>query len=172
MDADIQANLANLKAKFPDAEIPDEVRVSRIIAPDEYAEVFSRCLTDAGFTARAHPDGGIRFDEIPDEQAQAQAVALYTCQATYPLDPRYTQPLTGSQIAYLYDYYRDRLLPCLEGEGHTVSDLPSLTRFKESFDGTAPGYSPFESIARGSSAEEFQRVSGLCPDFPQDLWEH
>lgn len=47
----------------------------------------------------------------------------------YPVHPRYRQPLTEKQIRLLYDYYVNRLVPCLQAEGYDVGPVPTWEFF-------------------------------------------
>lgn len=69
-------------------------------------------------------DDGIKFPDVTPEQSVEMEAANDMCKALYPIDPKYKQPLTKAQLAYLYDWYLTEAIPCLEGEGYAGFDPP------------------------------------------------
>ena len=65
---------------------------------------------------RATSDGGLDRQD-PNTQAGAHTLAMYTCNAKYPMDPKSNVPLTDEGLGELFDYFTDELKPCLEAEG-------------------------------------------------------
>lgn len=159
-----------LEAMFPGIGIPD-VDLVRIISLPEFGEVMAQCMTEAGFNAQARADGGVSFEEIPQEQSEAQSLALYVCQAKYPVDPVYTQPLTDAQIDFLYDYYRDDFSACLQAEGFSVGELPSRSKFKEAYAGVGEPYTPYAVLLENVDPAHVEKLMSICPEVPQELWQ-
>ena len=152
------------------AERPDVEQV-RLIDPFEWAQVQAQCMRDEGFTdVVVLPDGGIKPGAGNDQQQSAYALARYVCNAKYPIDPKYTAPLSEVQIRAVYDYFLNDLVPCLEDNGHSVPEPPSLEVFIETF--ATSRWSPYtEVFGSGSSVpmDEYYRVSAACPQWPTDL---
>jgi hypothetical protein len=89
---------------------------------------------------------------------------------SFPIDPKYTTPLTDQQLGALYDYNLNTLVPCLEAEGYEVPDAPSKTTFIDTFL-SDPWYPYADAFGSGSySQAEYYRVSELCPQWPPDLY--
>jgi len=155
----------------PDWEVPTDVGLVRFVEPDEYGRVIAQCVRDQGFDATETFDGGVSYGAVPDDQTRAQREAIYRCEVQYPLHPRYLQPFTEDQIRTVYRYYVNELTPCLEAEGFAVGDPPSEETFIATY-GTADMWSPYDSILRGVSPEEWQQINERCPQEPplEDLY--
>lgn len=130
---------------FPNAERPQVDQV-RVVAAGEWAEVVAQCIEELGYPATARDDGGISFGSTPDAQAEQQNVASYTCRVRYPIDPAYSLPPTDDEIAYLYDYYRGTLVPCLSERGYEI-DMPSKGTFVELAKVQGVPWSPYQELA-------------------------
>ncbi|WP_146076517.1 hypothetical protein [Rathayibacter sp. AY1A7] len=158
-----------VSAQNPGIARPEVERV-RVVKPAEWAGAMVGCLDAAGFAAEEIPDGGITSsEEIPTAQNGAYALALFECQAAYPVDPRYTIPLNTEQIDYLYSYYRDSLKPCIEGQGYEVPDVPSREVFSENFD-VDGGWDIYSTVISTASADEWYALKEKCPQFPDELY--
>lgn len=157
----------HLRDLYPDIVLPVIDR-ERFVSRSEVDQVQAECLTELGFPATPMIDGGVAFGYVPDEQARAQSVALYTCKARFPLDPTYTQPYSDEEVAYLYAYTKEVLLPCLRAEGFETPAMPSKTKFEESLAGSG-AFDPLEFVVREASVEEFDRVVAACPSLPPDF---
>lgn len=163
----IDAAWTNVTNEFPDATRPSVDTVRRV-TPAEQPEAIASCLQDAGYTdANADDDGGIAYGTIPDGQESAQAITLYTCYAKYPIDAKYTQPATESQIEYIYYYWQHDLTPCLEAEGLEVSDPPSWNSFQETF-GTRAMWDPYEALANEQDASAVAAITKKCVRYPSE----
>ena len=120
------------------------------LSPDEesrYAEAYTTAFTDPGgvtiayvpaaewgtviagcLSAAGHPVNGRGSLSINNGMATldggsdpALQVALTTCLAEYPRLPELRGSLNLAQLDYLYDYYRDFLIPCLGAAGYSFS---------------------------------------------------
>jgi hypothetical protein len=156
--------------QYPGAARP-EVRRIRFVSSEEMPQAISACLTEQGFTASDASDefGPAVQASSPAGQEQALAIAWYECDASYPIDPVLTQPLSDEEIRYLYAYNVSVLVPCLADEGYQVSDPPSEQTYLEEF-GTPGAWIPYAEISP-SSAEELARLGDACPQNPTGLRE-
>ncbi len=148
---------------FPDAKRPDVEQI-RVVSASEWAEVISQCVEEEGFPASVRADGGISFGSIPDGQAEAQNLAMYTCRVKYPVDPSYNLPLTEGEASFLYGYYRDTLVPCLSAHGYEL-EVPSESVFDDKIKTGGGLWSPYQDLANISS-EAFQAIDAACPQVP------
>lgn len=172
-----QANAATVAARdeawamvhdqFPDAIRPD-VAVVRTVLPNEWNSAVADCLADQGFIVKVTPDGGVESGEIKPSQQEPYAVAFYTCQASYPLDPIYLVPLNDEQLAFLYAYDRDTLAKCLENEGYQVPARPSEQEFVQNYEQTG-GWAIYSMVTPGS-ADDWYAINKKCPQFPEGLY--
>lgn len=90
---------AGVLDQFPDAIRPD-VTVVRTVLPDAWNNAVADCLADQGFAATVTPDGGVQSGVLSPPQEESYAVALYSCQVSYPVDPVH---LGAHQLAYLHE---------------------------------------------------------------------
>lgn len=116
------------------ADILPEVDLIRSVSPEEQLGVFGDCMDQAGFPSR--PDGQALVFNVPEDQRQSHGLAKYVCTGQYPVDQRYTTPLTDEQWQAVYDFQVATTLPCIRNLGYDVSDPPTLRSYLESDDAT------------------------------------
>lgn len=98
----------------------------RFIHPDEWTRIRESCMIDAGWPVTTTPDGGIEFPDRPEDQNPVLEADWEVCSEMFPVDPKYRQPLTVAQLTFLYNWFIEESIPCLQGEGYTDFDPPSL----------------------------------------------
>jgi hypothetical protein len=147
---------------------PQDVAFERYISPEQYATVMVPCLTEQGIPVRALADGGIAFDDIPQEQALLQAEAMYRCDVRFPTHPLFAEPLDDEQLRRLYDYLVNDLTACLENEGYASSSPPTIETFIASYsDPNAEVWTPFPvDDPQLQQPEEWDRLNEICPQAP------
>lgn len=161
---DQAATLESLLTQFPDATVPN-VEWERFIELEEFGPVMAACYTDQGFPSVASADGGVS-GEYQEEEAEAYALAGYTCMTKFPTNPKYSIPLNESQIAYIYDYQTQVLTPCLEDAGYTVDAPPAREDFVASYLTDGGGWYPYEHVNAGSLTVS---LNLQCPQLPEHL---
>ncbi len=126
------------------------------------------CLTDQGIPVRQLPDGGIGFEDIPQEQAVLQAEAMYRCEVRFPTHPIFLEPLDNDQLSRLYDYLVEDLAACLESEGYATSPPPTVEVFIASYlDPNVEKWSPWPvDDPRLQEMAEWDRLNEVCPQIP------
>jgi hypothetical protein len=155
--------------ELPNAVRP-EIEMVRFVEDDEWAPVMEGCMHDLGWPdVVAAPDGGLESGEMQSSQAGAHALAMYTCTAKYPLDPKYSVPLTDEELSDLYDYLADELQPCLEGEGYATPPAPSREKFIETSGEAGGGWNLYENVA--GNMDEWYAINEKCPQQPEDMYE-
>lgn len=117
----------------------------RFIHPDEWAAVRAECLGEEGWIVEITIDGGIRFPDVTPEQSVEMEAADERCGERFPVDPKYRQPLSQQQLEFLYMWYIEVNIPCLQAEGYTDFDAPSLDTFLEGF-ATGNVWTPIDDI--------------------------
>lgn len=162
----VNAERKLLEQSFPDIEIPN-VQRDRFVDEPDWAKIHADCMTGLGFPASVRPDGGVAHASTADEQKAAQALAIFTCEVPYPVDPRYQVPLNEQQLKYLHNYYLSDLIPCLESKGFSVEPAPSLTTFMENCENSP--WSPYSNVSPNSE-EEWLEINRLCPQQPEFLF--
>lgn len=109
-------------------------------------------------------DGGIEFPEVTPEQSVEMEAANDRCGERYPIDPRYRQSLTEEQLKFLYNWYLEENIPCMEAEGYTGFEPPSLERFIETW-GTVEQWVPVDDIS-GQLQGRLPALYSQCPPGP------
>jgi hypothetical protein len=140
----------------------------RYIHPDEWAVVRQACLRDEGWVVEITVDGGIRFPEVTPEQSVEMEAANDRCGERYPIDPKYREPLTEEQLAFLHTWYLEENIPCMEAEGYTGFEPPSLERFIETW-GTVDHWVPVDDITgqlQSAGADALPALYAQCPPGP------
>lgn len=143
--------------------LPTDAEFVCYISRDESGRVYAECISEQGFDATENSSGGVHFD-VPKEQQPALAVAEYRCLARYPVHPVFMQPLTEEQVEILYDYYVDTLVPCLEGEGYDVGEVPTLETYKATRR-TDEQWFPY-NVVGAVPEDEWRRINEKCPQGP------
>jgi hypothetical protein len=168
-DAVLQAQLDNewaiVTGQFPDTTRPYP-EIVRLISPEEFPDTRAACLTEQGYVATVE-DGGVEVN-VADSQREALTLARYVCSAEYPIDPKYTEPLTSPQLELLYHYYINTLTPCLEEQGLEPEDPPSFQTFSESYE-SAGAWTPYKNIT--SDEANWSEINKLCPPAPAGLFD-
>lgn len=158
---------ARVVARFPDASRPD-VQFERQVSSEEWSEVRIQCLAEQGFIAEPSEGGGVS-GTVAEGQAEALAVARYVCDVRFPVDPRFTAPLTDSQLENLYSYFVGDLTECLEAEGYSIAPPPSLQVFLSTY--YAPdSWSPYNEVIQNLGDRSFADLDAGCPQLPADLY--
>lgn len=161
----VSAERDRLESMHPEVVVPEVDRV-RYVTPEEWAPALAACLTSEGFETTTHADGGIRVGTIPPEQAEAQAIAVFSCSLRYPVDPQHAVPLNDDQLYYLYDYFLSELVPCLEESGYSISAAPTWQVFQETFH-SAP-WSPYDDVSPIDEGD-WLAINEDCPQQPEQL---
>ncbi len=148
---------------------PPKVELVRWIDLKDYAAVNVTCLLDQGFPARADGGQGIVYgEEVPVSQDRAYTVAIYTCEARYPVHPYYSLPPSRAALSKLYDWYVKVSRPCLERAGYDIPAPPSSETWTEAY--LAKGqdlWTPWSSIPWPSLGEGTRTsLEETCPQGP------
>ncbi len=130
--------------------------------------MWTACLRDAGWD-ESGPDEGI---EIPPDQEESFNLAYYVCTQQYPVEEKYTQPLTADRLGVLYDWWVEHTVPCFEQRGWDVGEVPTREVFLAN-----PQWLPAEQVVEQAQAEvETGRIAsmdealyGVCPGPPEEV---
>ena len=142
-------------------QYPDAVRVTEkptYLPSAEARAAADTCLAESGSEL---PEGGT------DDQSlvEAHVVAQYVCQQRF-VDDR-GPGLSEKQVAYLYDYQTQFVLPCYEEKGHPAT-TPAIPRdeyiAKWPFQYWAPEPSKIDMMT-----VEYDQLNLMCPAVP-DEW--
>lgn len=140
-------------------ENPPTVDVIRIVTPEERGALVDACLAEEGFPVG---DGSQGF---PESQLEAFNLAQFVCMARYPVDPEVTGTWTEVQTAIQYEWTVNVLIPCLEGLGYVIANVPSREVFIENWF-TSP-FRPYAQLpVQSFSNEESAALNEQCPQGP------
>ncbi len=106
-------------------------QAEQALAREFFAEV-ADCMTEDGYPAEVidDGDGGVEFASPPGQEAAAER-AYASCAEEHVGEPT-SAPLTDDEIAGVYEELL-RVQECLEVEGYTTPDPPSLPTFVEQY---------------------------------------
>ena len=162
----LEQHWKEFSVRHSDVERP-EVAVVAVMNAEEYPAQLVSCLHEEGFPeVTLDPLGGIGYE---GSQLDAYDLAMYICESRYPIDPRYTQPLTDEQLGKLYDYYANELVPCIEREGYTAPEAPTRQYFIDHFS-DAP-WRPYSEVSDATGESEWYRMNEVCPQTTYTLWD-
>ncbi len=147
--------------QFPDAERPD-VTIEKLLPPAEQFSAQVQCLRAEGYEVRVDTEN-FGFEVFgPPEQEEAYAIALYSCQTRFAIDPRTVNgDDTDAQLAERYREETQTLVPCLEENGLTVSDIPSLGTYIDRFRDGNP-WSAWVQLAETQAPETIAKLVEAC----------
>ncbi|WP_221856977.1 hypothetical protein [Microbacterium marinilacus] len=147
------------------------VEMVRYIEIADFGKVMVDCLNEAGFPDVALTADGEGYSTQAGDAAQAEALALaeYTCKTQFPVDPRFLEPLTEAQIRMIYDYSVGPLTDCLEAQGHVISNPPAFEVFRDQYP-QGRSWSPIDDATAALSSQESIELIKICPQLPEGLY--
>lgn len=159
--ANLDAQWQSVVASFPEAVRP-EVGSFDYLAPAARAAALAPCYADAG----------VEFSEGSDESGtviglsasitdQADATAIYLCDAAYPTQP--VAPPSPEILGYLYDYFTEFVVPCYEANGIDNPPAPS----REDYVALWPNQNWYPSMGIDPDSPEGVAIEEACPQPPQ-----
>lgn len=166
-----QANMANAAASFiarTGSLPPADAQFVRLIEPSDYGDVLAECAREQGFGAQAMPDGGVKYDTVPEDQILAFEEAIYRCEVAYPTHPRFFEPWSDERVRATYDYVVNELVACLEAEGYPVAEAPpSFDTYLADFRAEDRlAWNPYSTSVDAPSEAEWRRINEACPQYP------
>ncbi len=156
------------------------VAVIREVTPDEAGRVHAECMTQAGWPASVDEFGVVDYS-FPLEQETSFNQGYATCLGQYPIEAKYTVPLTLAQYGVIYDHLVKETIPCLSDLGYEVETPPTRDVYiatAESADVYLVNKAIYDEVVDDvdtgrwvSPDEVFQQV---CPILPPDgvLYRH
>lgn len=124
------------------------------------------CLQAAGLAAR-EISGGYAIDDYGPLTPSEGVAAQWTCLRQFPVDPRSTGLLSDAQILYMYDYFAERLAPCLQLKGYKVAPVPVRDDYVHRVR-TGEFWNPYYNVDGVPIATDFRVIDAACPALPDD----
>ena len=115
------------------------------------------CVNDHGFAVTLDPDGGVGFGSVASEQNQLAFAVVLACE--HGLDIRGPAPLSTVQLEKMYAYMV-ALAGCLEAQGYSVADPPSLDAYMDS----QGNWNPYDGLSVG--LDDWVALNRACPQNP------
>lgn len=122
----MQVALDYADAVFPDG-LPGGYTVT-IVDPQDVGDVIVGCLADEGFDDYSSLGDGVLWSG-DGAMSEAEGQAWMLCSTAWQADPGETGVLNAEQLGYLYDYYRESVVPCQAMAGVTLTDPPTRRQF-------------------------------------------
>lgn len=141
-----------------------EVDRIRFVSQEDWPTEQAHCLSAQGFPTTVQNDGFTTNGVT--EQQEAFDEASYICRLQYPMDLKYAQAFSRTQLRTIYDYYRDSLIPCLQDMGFEAAPLPSEETYVEGVASGTSNWSPYDAINLG--AANTQKLHETCPAMPSE----
>ena len=141
-------------------EVPDapEVPVVAYVPSAGWGTVVAGCMNAAGYEQYAATRSGMSY---PSRESDAETLALYTCIGQYPVQADFSAYANKAQLEYLYDYFRNSLVPCLAARGYIVpGTAPSREEFTELT--VQPRWNPYNALQKVPT----EAVRESCPASP------
>ena len=121
------------------------------------------CMNSAGYPQYVGNGTSISNGGSDITNELEQQLDLNVCLTEYPLLPDLSNSVNLEQLDYLYDYFRDFLIPCLSVAGHPITgEIPTRAQFVVIQ--AEPHWHPYRSL-EGASYDA-TRLFALCPPSP------
>ncbi|MFV0434069.1 MAG: hypothetical protein ACK5LO_08830 [Leucobacter sp.] len=142
----------------------------RFVSFSEWPEQHAECLSsefgvDADGNAK---EGSVEFDAAKEDMGLMDLYG-YRCDVMYPVDPVSEQPLTDSQLEYLYWYETTELTECVAQFGVLVEDPPSLSSYKEQTRDDGEAWNPMAHVDEIDS-DDYETLLETCQQTPEGLY--
>jgi len=152
---------------------PQNIEVT-FVDRDNWGNVVVECMTAAGYSGyQSVGGGGISYSGQP---APDERYALLLCVSQWQIDPTQSGVLNDAELGYLYDFYRETTVPCMQLVGLTVREAPTKAEFIEQGGAWIPfaDGQPLTSFEMGESpwyrsAPDLD-LGALCPTWPAE-WD-
>jgi len=170
-EAAVAEQLSNYWSALGPGQERDFPKVDRVAftTQDSWASTQVTCLRAAGLTAR-EVSGGFAIDDNGPLTAAEGIDAQRTCLARYPVDPRTQGFLSDAQILYMYDYFTQRLAPCLETLGYPVAGAPDRDLYVHALRSGVLWIPYFDEQALPliATPAQWEVINAKCPPLPVD----
>ena len=136
-----------------------------------WSETQVSCLQAQGLDAR-EVSGGFTVDGVGN--SDAYLIATWTCATEYPTDVRLSGYLTDDQILYMYDYWVNRLAPCLKFLGYDLAPTPSREHYLQQVR-SGSYWSPYftsKALPLVDTPLEWHRIDLQCAPLPPEYWAY
>jgi len=160
-----EQNLEWWTSMFPDEPMPLVEPVEFLDPGSSTGEEVTECLRVAELEGISiASDGSWSSTGSSTEQVQAMNRAQFVCSMRYPYDMRDPEEmgyLSDEQTAWIWSYNRERLVPCLQLMGYSVTN-----RTSDYVPGSNEYWSPYFEIWQQLKKSDWDLMDARCPQSP------
>jgi hypothetical protein len=143
--------------------LESDIEPVEYVPPAGWGTAVGGCMNAAGFPDYVGDGPNLRLPTGDAGVSYEQSLAFYVCLAKYPVAADYSSYINLEQLGYLYDYFRDSLIPCLGAAGYSMTgDVPTREEFvvitKE------PHWHPYDALSDAALNDVLLRQN--CPASP------
>jgi hypothetical protein len=166
--AQTQADLWAASSYRGDVPFPN-ITPLKLVGTESWASIQVTCLLAAGLPAR-EVSGGYAVDGDGPLSRDDSALAQATCLAQYPVDPRENGYLSDAQGLYMYDYFTERLAPCLRLLGFDSGIAPDRYQYLGLLRAGIiwTPYNDTNAAPIRATTEQWAAINARCPPLPVD----
>ncbi len=128
-------------------DLPDDFTLI-LVEPDVLGDAIVECLAEQGFDSYRSMGDAVIWDG-DGAMSDAESAAWLLCSTAWQAFPDETGALNEQQLGYLYDYYRESVIPCLALAGITLPDAPTRQEFIASHGNWQPALPQSETYVGG-----------------------
>lgn len=167
-----QVRADQLDAQWSNMGLPADQRPPdtgyEVVAVGDWARKVAGCMATAGYENFEAVGGTLQIGKSdPRSEQVSESIDFFECRAAFQRDVELPSVMTTEQRYFLYDYYRETLVPCLELAGVEVEAAPTRDQFAQNTDGVAWNpYYVMDAVSFGSRAID-PALLRQCPSFPK-----
>jgi hypothetical protein len=157
-----------VREQYPEALRP-QITVGPVLDDAEWASATQTCFKDQGFIV-VRLGSSFQYSSSQGQSPLQYAVAQYHCAMALPSLTEMASYLDVVQLGALYDYYLDRVQPCLALSGVTTSKPPSREAFEDGYGSST--WTPFLALTTSKKTDggHLSALERACPPIPG--WLH
>jgi hypothetical protein len=154
--------------QYPEALRP-QITVGPVLDDTAWATATQKCFKDEGFIV-VRSGTTFQYSSSQGQSPLQFAVAQYHCAIAEPSLSELAGYLDANQLGALYDYYLERVQPCLALSGVPTSKPPSREQFEAGY-GSA-SWTPFLALIKANKTDggRLASLQRACPPLPS--WLH
>lgn len=147
---------------------PPTIKMVRTVTMQENDSAHFQCLQELGWSdLTKNPVGGFAAPQMSDERIADLDRDRYRCTAMYPVSDAAAKPLDRDSHTRDYEYYTQKLVPCLEKEGYPqTEEVPSLEAYISGRESGESTWFPYKAVDPSTSSEQWAMLTEKCPELP------
>jgi hypothetical protein len=162
--AELQGYIEEQQRRIPDASQSIEFSVGpEATGVIEVSLNGSNCLDRAQAFLSSIDVTTLTDDEVVRISAQYEA-EMIDCENGVLLEPNEGGYFSAAQLDYLYDYFQDSLVPCLQLQGLEVGFAPSRSEFASSAGWIR--WDPYSELGATLPPSRSAEIRSRCPEYP------